>query len=59
MLVKIIKSDNPQKKLKAIFYDDDMKKIKKIKTVHFGASKYSDYTIHKDDDRKKNIYSKT
>ena len=47
--VKITKSENKDKKLKATFYEDD----KKIKTVHFGAKGMSDYTIHKDDDRKK------
>lgn len=47
--VKITKSDNKDKKLKATFYEDD----KKIKTVHFGAKGMSDYTIHKDEDRKK------
>ena len=47
--VKITKSDNKDKKLKATFYEDD----RKIKTVHFGAKGMSDYTIHKDDDRKK------
>ena len=26
---------------------------KKIKTVHFGANGYNDYTIHKDPERKK------
>ena len=33
----------------AIFYEGD----KKIKKVHFGASGMSDYTKHKDDERKK------
>ena len=47
--VKITKSENKDKKLKATFYEDD----KKIKTVHFGAKGMSDYTIHKDEDRKK------
>ncbi len=32
----------------AIFYDGD----KKVKTIHFGADGYSDYTIHKDEARK-------
>jgi len=30
----------------------------KGKTVHFGAEGYSDYTIHKDPDRKKNYISR-
>lgn len=49
-MVKVIikKSSNSKKKYTAIFYDND----KKIKTTHFGASGYSDYTIHKDDERK-------
>lgn len=36
------------KKLKAIFYDGD----KKIKTVQFGSKGMSDFTIHKDKERK-------
>lgn len=50
MYVKIEKSTSKTKKLKAIFYDKDKKKIK---TIQFGAKGYSDYTIHKDDERKK------
>ena len=38
------------KKLTAVFYDKDNKKIK---TVHFGAAGMSDFTIHKDEYRKK------
>jgi hypothetical protein len=48
MKVIIKKSTNPKKKLMAIFY----KNGKKIKTTHFGAAGYSDYTKHKDDKRK-------
>ena len=33
----------------AIFYDENNKKIK---TTHFGAANMSDYTIHKDNERK-------
>ena len=47
--VDIKKSTNPEKKLMAIFYDGD----KKIKTTHFGSAGMSDYTKHKDEDRKK------
>ena len=36
-------------KYTAIFYDDDRKKIK---TSHFGSAGMSDYTKHKDDERK-------
>lgn len=43
------KSTREDKKYMAIFYDDNRKKIK---TTHFGASKMSDFTIHKDNDRK-------
>lgn len=48
MKVKFSKSDRDEKKLKAVFYDGD----KKIKTVHFGQKNASDYTIHKDKERK-------
>lgn len=47
--VSIKKSTNKTKKLMAIFYDKDMNKIK---TVHYGASGYSDYTLHLDPKRK-------
>ncbi len=43
MFVKIQKSTNPKKKLMAIFYDNDKKKIK---TTHFGAKGYNDFTIY-------------
>ena len=44
MNIIISKSDKPRYKLKAI--------IDNNKTSYFGASGYSDYTIHKDDKRK-------
>lgn len=47
--VKISKSLKKDKKMTAIFYN---KEGKKLKTIHFGYSPMSDYTIHKDDDRK-------
>jgi len=50
MYVKIENSTSKNKKLKAIFYDKDKKKIR---SIQFGAKGYSDYTIHKDDERKK------
>ena len=48
--VVISPSKSKGKKLTAIFYDKDNKKIK---TVHFGAAGMSDFTINKDEDRKK------
>ena len=56
MKVEIKKSNQPKKKLMAIFYDDDNKKVK---TTHFGSSSNKDYTIYSKqnkklaDDRKK------
>ena len=49
MKVDIKKSTRTGKKMMAIFYEND----KKLKTIHFGDSNYSDYTIHKDESRKK------
>ena len=46
MDIVIKKSHNPKKKYDAI--------INGTKTVSFGASGYSDYTINKDDKRKEN-----
>lgn len=48
--VVISPSKSKGKKLTAIFYDKDNKKIK---TVHFGAAGMSDFTINKDEERKK------
>tara|TARA_R100000654_G_scaffold4467_1_gene13252 strand:+ start:204 stop:500 length:297 start_codon:yes stop_codon:yes gene_type:complete len=55
MFVEIKKSTNPKKKLMAIFYDDNKKKIK---TIHFGSAGMSDFTIHKDKERKKRYLSR-
>ena len=49
MKMTIQKGTAKNKKLKAIFYDD---KGKKIKTTQFGDDRYSDYTIHKDKERR-------
>lgn len=46
--VKIIKSDNPKKKYMAIFDIDNKKK-----TIHFGSAGMSDYTMNKDNERRK------
>ena len=45
VFVKITKSSQDGKKYTAVFYDDNKKKIK---TTHFGATGYEDYTTHKD-----------
>jgi hypothetical protein len=50
MKLKIVKSHLPAKKYDAIFIYDDGH----TKTVPFGSSNYSDYTIHHDKDRRKN-----
>ena len=47
--VEVSRSTNKQKKLMAIFYDKDGKKVK---TTHFGSRGMSDYTKHKDAKRK-------
>ena len=48
--VKITQSTNSGKKLMAIFFDDNGKKIK---TTHFGQAGASDFTKNKDPERKK------
>ncbi len=48
MEVKISKSTRSEKKMMAVFYKDNVK----IKTVHFGATGYEDYTTHHDEQRK-------
>ena len=55
-LLEIKKSTNPKKKWMAIFCKcsgDTKCKPGDRKTVHFGASGYEDYTIHKDKDRRR------
>ena len=49
MKVKLIKSPLKSKKFRMEFYE----KNKKIKHTDFGAEGYSDFTKHKDNDRKK------
>ena len=45
---KLTKSDNPKKKYKVVVESKDRKK-----TIHFGAKGMSDFTKHKDEERKK------
>jgi len=54
MFVEIKKSTNPKKKMMAIFYD---KNKKKIKTTHFGQAGADDYTIT-NDVKQKELYRK-
>ena len=49
-LLKITKSTRHDKKMMAVFSHCE---TERTKTVHFGANGMSDYTIHKDSDRKK------
>tara|TARA_R110000824_G_scaffold5454_1_gene25250 strand:- start:535 stop:831 length:297 start_codon:yes stop_codon:yes gene_type:complete len=49
-LVKITQSDRKGKKLMAVF---ENKKTGRTKTTHFGAMGMSDFTINKDEARKK------
>jgi len=50
-MIKMVveKGTGKNKKLKAIFYDAEGKKIK---TSQFGDDRYEDYTIHKDKQRR-------
>ena len=48
--VKFSNSTSKGKKMMAVFYD---KNKKKIKTTHFGSEGASDFTINKDIERKK------
>ncbi len=48
--VQLKKSKIDGKKYTAVFYDDERKKIK---TTHFGATGYEDYTTHGDEERKR------
>ena len=55
MYVSIGKSTRANKKMMAIFYDHTKKKIK---TTHFGASGYEDYTTHGEMQRKMNYLAR-
>ena len=50
MRVEIKPATQKGKKLQAIFYDDN---DKKIQTIPFGQAGASDFTKHKDEERKK------
>jgi len=50
VFVQLSKSDQEGKKYKAVFYKEENRQ--KIKTTHFGAVGYQDFTQHKDEDRK-------
>jgi hypothetical protein len=49
--VKVSKSDKPKKKYYALFKN---KENNKEKRVYFGSAGMSDFTLHKDNDRKLN-----
>ena len=55
MYVSIGKSTRANKKMMAVFYDEAKKKIK---TTHFGASGYEDYTTHGEIQRKMNYIAR-
>ena len=55
MYVSIGKSTRQGKKMMAVFYDSAKKKIK---TTHFGASGYEDYTTHGEMQRKMNYLAR-
>jgi hypothetical protein len=55
MFVNITKSTRAGKKMMAIFYDMNKKKVK---TTHFGASGYESYPDHQDLQRKMNYITR-
>ena len=55
MYVSIKPSTSSGKKMMAVFYDQAKKKVK---TTHFGANGYEDYTTHGDLQRKQNYLSR-
>ena len=54
--IAITKSTLKNKKYKAVFYKDNNQKIK---TSHFGDSRYDDYTTHKDKERRRLYRART
>lgn len=55
MFVDIKESTRKGKKMMAVFYDDEKKKIK---TTHFGAIGYDDFTIHHNEKRRADYVSR-
>ena len=55
MKVTITDSTNPKKRLMAIFYDNEGKKVK---TTHFGLKGGSTFIDHKDETKKKNYLAR-
>jgi hypothetical protein len=55
MFVNITKSTRTGKKMMTVFYDEAKKKVK---TTHFGASGYEDYTTHGEIQRKMNYIAR-
>jgi hypothetical protein len=55
VFVQLKKATTQGKKYTAIFYSDSREKIK---TTHFGATGYDDFTKHKDEDRKQAYLSR-
>jgi hypothetical protein len=53
--VFLFKSPKKDKKYRAVFYDDD---DNKIKHTDFGAKGMSDFTIHKDEERKERFLNR-
>ena len=54
-LIKITKSSRSDKKLMAVFEDCN---TGRQKTTHFGAAGMSDFTLHKDPERKRNYIAR-
>lgn len=52
-LIHIKPSTNPKKKYMAVFENNG-----RTKTIHFGAAGMSDFTMHKDEDRKQRYISR-
>ena len=53
MYVQLTKSERNDKKYTAIFYDEERHKIK---TTHFGATGYTDFTLTADEYKKENYF---
>lgn len=52
-LVRVTRSDRPGKKWKAVFQNVSKSAMTKTRTRHFGAEGMEDYTMHKDEERRR------
>jgi hypothetical protein len=54
LVAYLTKSTNPAKKYQVVIFSNK----RKVRTIHFGAAAYSDYTMHRNEQRKINYLAR-